>query len=240
MNARLAPQRRGLRRLITVTAALVVLVAMAGVVVIAANGPIWPPRKWTAPMLFGFSGQAPFQFKPLVRARKEVSRRFEHGGLTLGPAAETKGVVYNGVTSTFPFDFTGQARSLKVDQSRYTFLEGTEAKFRITRSHETDYVSLERSEMGDLFFVQKAGGKLHEEHGPYDPMADAWFRIRHEPSDDTIRWETSRDGKTWIERAKDRRGFDLSKVRIELYAGTYKPTPSPGFVRFTDCCGAGK
>lgn len=55
----------------------------------------------------------------------------------------------------------------------------------------------------------------------YDPALHHHWRIRHEPSNDTFRFETSEDGLTWIQRESFSRGasFDITEVKLEFIAG---------------------
>jgi len=183
------------------------------------------------PLIAGFSSDAPGAWTQL--GAKPATADFADGMLTITPAAGVAGAAFNGVHSTLKTDFTGQAWSLKADLTHLHLQHGLEAKFRITRSHQTDYLSLEAGDR-DLEFVQKYDGQLREKRIPFDPVAHRWFRMRHIPADDTIRWETSPDGRSWTERARDQRRFDLRKVKVELYAGTYEPLPAPGWLRFSD------
>lgn len=141
---------------------------------------------------------------------------------------------FNGVQSSRGYDFTGQAWHLRADVSRLRLQSGLEAKFRVTRSHQTDYVSVELGEGVFLRFLHKFGGELRRDSITFDPVRHAWLRLRHEPSDDTMRWETSHDGREWTERWRDARRFDIEWVKAEVYAGTYMPLDDPGSMRFTD------
>lgn len=67
----------------------------------------------------------------------------------------------------------------------------------------------------------------------YDPLAHHHFRIRHEPSDNTFRFDTSPDGLVWTERAShSATAFAITAVRMELVSGKNGVTADPGIAVF--------
>lgn len=66
----------------------------------------------------------------------------------------------------------------------------------------------------------------------YDPVLHHHWRIRHEPSDNTFRYETSADGLTWTQRESFAVTFDIGAVRLEIVAGTSDTVATPGVAQF--------
>jgi hypothetical protein len=64
----------------------------------------------------------------------------------------------------------------------------------------------------------------------YDPVADAWWRIRADP--DAFYFDTSPDGATWKVRGSMPLTFSLDEVQIGFGAGAYRSIPDPGTARF--------
>ena len=65
---------------------------------------------------------------------------------------------------------------------------------------------------------------------PYDPVADAWWRLRGDPG--VLHFDTSPDGIAWRTRADLSISFPLDHQQVTLGAGVYKPLPNPGRATF--------
>lgn len=162
----------------------------------------------------------------VVRIREDV--------LEIEPVHGSSLPTFNGLASARTFDFTGLEWHLRADLRHLHMQNGLETKFRVTHDHKGNYLSIEPADAHLLRFIQRAGGTLYQDSIPYDPIAHAWLRIRHVPNDDTIRWETSPDGRVWTERWRDARRFDIRAVFAEVYGGSSTAIAEPGFVRFSD------
>jgi len=66
--------------------------------------------------------------------------------------------------------------------------------------------------------------------GLYDPVADAWWRLREDGG--TVRFDTSPDGIAWAPRAQIPDPFPLDNLRVSLGAGAYFAIANPGQARF--------
>ncbi|HEX2205974.1 MAG TPA: hypothetical protein VHG91_21845 [Longimicrobium sp.] len=65
---------------------------------------------------------------------------------------------------------------------------------------------------------------------PYDPRAHRWLRLRENVG--TVYFEASADGSTWSEIARTPTPFTLTAVILEIGAGVFASTPSPGLAVF--------
>lgn len=68
--------------------------------------------------------------------------------------------------------------------------------------------------------------------GSYDPIADRWWRLRHDG--ETLFFETAPDGLAWQVRGSGQPPMSLDALIIQLGAGTYLELAAPGTARF-DC-----
>lgn len=159
--------------------------------------------------------------------------RFVDGEMQINLARHEPLVAYRGIKSTFYTNFVDKSWSVKTDFDALHMQHGIEAKFHVTLDHDRDFLSIQYEETG-LRLVQRAGDRFWEQVVPYRAQEDRWWRIRHDGSDDTIWWEVSADGKAWKALAHRPRLFDLHKVRVELYAGTFAPVANPGVVGYLE------
>src|SRR6185436_11988945 len=58
------------------------------------------------------------------------------------------------------------------------------------------------------------------------------LRIRHDPLANRILWEASTNRIEWTTLYSNSPAFPLTNVQVELFAGTYTPTASPGVAVF--------
>jgi hypothetical protein len=209
--------------------------ALAFVGLMAVNPNAFNGRfaKYRLPLVGAFAHQAPGAWRSQEPGVKVVRPHFVKGGLNIAMADRVEGLAYNGVQSTLRWDFTGKAMSVNADYTAFPMPVGAETKFRISRDHHKGFASIQTGE-GVLTFRHQYGDHYWEQAIPYDPVADRWLRIRHVPADDTLRWELSPDGVAWTEYARDKVRFDITKVKTEIYAGTNRPAPTPGAVRYSD------
>jgi hypothetical protein len=141
---------------------------------------------------------------------------------------------FNGVRMKRPMSLRRSAWTVRTDMVGVDVRFGVEAKFRATLSHDTDYASVEIGGARAINFVHKVSGHGRVHSIPFDAREHVFWRIRHEPSDLSLRWETSRDGRDWREHWRDTVGFNVNALRAELYGGTFEPVEGPGTARFLD------
>ncbi|HYR07062.1 MAG TPA: hypothetical protein VEQ60_04825, partial [Longimicrobium sp.] len=65
---------------------------------------------------------------------------------------------------------------------------------------------------------------------PYNPRAHRWLRLRENVG--TLYYEASADGNTWNEIARTPTPFSLTSVTLEIAAGVFASTASPGLAVF--------
>jgi FKBP-type peptidyl-prolyl cis-trans isomerase FkpA len=74
----------------------------------------------------------------------------------------------------------------------------------------------------DIFAVMGVNGVRTNDGGRlFYATPHRWWRIRHVESDDTIRWDVSPDGAVWSELWSRPRPFPVTRLRVELNAGSY-------------------
>lgn len=186
------------------------------------------------PYIFTFYREPPGAWRPLTGDPADVATaRFEGGALKIRLADNEDQHAYRGVKSTLPWDFTGQAWRVRTDLGRSQVERGVEVKFHVALDHDNDFVSMQFEDAG-LRVISKGAGKAQERVFPFDPIQQHWLQIRHEPSDDTIRFETSPDGERWTQIAAEPRSFDITKVRAEIYAGTHLAVREAGLIEFSN------
>src|SRR4029077_15269438 len=56
---------------------------------------------------------------------------------------------------------------------------------------------------------------------PFDPAQHRFWRFRHDPTTDTINWDTSANGFTWATLRSVARPFTITGLQVQIYAGKY-------------------
>lgn len=153
------------------------------------------------------------------------------GRLNVHLPAGMEGLQYAGLFGRNAHDFHGGSWEVRADVSDFLPGEGAEAKFRVTRDHDNNYVAFEVAD-GHLHFTRKFRGELGGHKIPFDHTRHRFWKIRHDEEADSIHWETSSDGRNWWVQHRERRGFSLRAVIPEIYAGAYQPGSSVRKVRF--------
>lgn len=212
---------------------LVVFIVLALLAV--AGGVVYSKLKPKLPLISGFTGDMPFTWRPLDANPADRARASLDGALTVHLVENAGVLAYQGVKSTFPKDLRGKSVSIQTDLSRAADTPLVEAKFRVTLDHYDDYISIQAE--GDRLNTIQAAKKVEaQRYFPFDRTRDRFWRISHDAARDEIAWAVSADRIHWRELRREPRRLPLDKVRLEIYAGTFKPTPKPGQVRFTGCC----
>ena len=156
--------------------------------------------------------------------------------MTVFLADSAPGLAYQGVIDKDWKDAAGGDFEVDVDAHDATHSNRFEMKFKLTHDHHREFLGFTVSGDGRLEMVQVSGGERTETQAMIDRDLDHYWRIRHEPATDEIVWLTSRDGRNWTERGRQPRRLDLTKTKIEAYAGTFLPVDHPGVVVFRGCC----
>jgi hypothetical protein len=87
-------------------------------------------------------------------------------------------------------------------------------------------------ESGQLRFEQVLSGSRSTVSVAFDVAQQRFWRIRHEPSNDSIIFETSSDGQTWTLRRTVTRQLQITSLRAEISAGTWEALSAPGMAVF--------
>ncbi|HEU4457310.1 MAG TPA: hypothetical protein VFR81_29850, partial [Longimicrobium sp.] len=154
---------------------------------------------------------------------REVNQRVE-----IRVPGSTGGSTYAGISSQSTYDLTGSEVRVELVQA-YTPRVPGEAYLQAGAS-SGNVVSVIVTE-GNLSAAQGIGGTwTHLVIERYDPARHRWLRIRERSG--TTYWETSADGCEWELLHSKANPITLTAVTLEIGAGTWQGTASPGVVVF--------
>jgi hypothetical protein len=149
--------------------------------------------------------------------------------LEITPLSNTGGAHSNGYSTANLIDMTNRRARVEVVQATNTAswantvfsLAGDDGWYRFLTEH------------GQLYAEQYVNG-VGSGATPitYSSTTHRHWRIRHDPSNDTIYWETSSDGSTWTVRHSATRQLDITKLVADLYVRTWQSESSPGVAVF--------
>jgi hypothetical protein len=167
--------------------------------------------KWN----LGVTTVAPASIDPTVSVSQQ------NGQLSVTPKPYTTGLHYNGYTTAASYNFNGGVTSVQVvqmtnDYRASAFLSvGIDGNnyFRIgAKRHGTDY---------RLSMSYRVNGGAESTTSIFNlPAIPRYLRLRHLATGDSLVWESSDDGTTWMIRRQEVRGFALSAVHVDLYSGS--------------------
>jgi len=166
--------------------------------------------KWLAPTLTGFT----------------VAE--QNGRLEITPGATT--VCYGGYKSAFTVDLTDTRVSVEASIPQFSngyIIDGFVSYFMLSHSVGNNLAfSIDPT---SLMMQQEPGGVVANTTIPYDAAQHRFWRFRHDAVTDTLKWETSSDGLTWMMHYSEARKFNLTNMQAQLYAGrsTTTTTPTP-------------
>ena len=144
-----------------------------------------------------------------------VAERDGELGITLAPNI---GRVYNGITSRGRYDMlAGDARVEVVPASQDV---GVETDFAVDLDATSGFeMSVYASRLH--LVVRSSGGVTNSIAIDYDPVAQRFWRVRHNAEASTMELETSPDGTTWTSRRSAALARAPTGVTVSLLAGTY-------------------
>jgi hypothetical protein len=125
---------------------------------------------------------------------------------------------YNGYVSVDTFDLTGSSASVEVVQATGGASANTEFSVGIDASN---WVRINKQDTAIYFERQNAGAYSSVFSTTYSATTHRWWRIRHETSNDTWRWDTSLNGVDWTQQTTEARGHTITAVRATIMAGTW-------------------
>jgi hypothetical protein len=167
---------------------------------------------------------APGNYDPSVRTA-EANQRIE-----ITPRVNWGASAYSGYLTASSYDFTGLQATIKLVQAP----SGTVAEAVLTVGTDTSNRYIIGVVGNQAHFTYVFNGVWSQIFETYDPALHKYLRIRHDPSDDGIKFETSAEGLFWTLRRSIPRNVAITNVKIDLVAGSYGSVPSPGMAIFDD------
>jgi hypothetical protein len=146
------------------------------------------------------------------------------------PLASTAGLKYNALRTVSAYNLTGARVSVKVAQLAAGGNANTQLYCEVDANNYYGFVT----EAGTLYFKKRVAGVNSSTSATYNASTHLYWRIRHDASDDTIKWDTSTDGSSWTNRRSVARDLTITAMKVELCAGTYESTATPGVAYFDD------
>ena len=89
-----------------------------------------------------------------------------------------------------------------------------------------------RTKGNTLYMVSRVAGTTSSATITYSASGHRFWRFRHDAVTDSILFETSADGVTWVAHRTVPRQIALDAVRAELIAGTSEAVDVPGTALF--------
>ena len=169
-----------------------------------------------------------------------------NGQLVITPRSSQTGLHYNGYVSVNSFDFNNATATVEVPQ---VAINGADTIFAIGSDLDnfTRFVVSSDGAVPDMYnprqakrlgptvaqliFQVRIGGQLTSVSIPYNQTAHRYFRFRHDPTDNSIVFETSPDNKNFTEQHRVVLTRSVSALTAELSAGTSTST-NPGSAVF--------
>jgi photosystem II stability/assembly factor-like uncharacterized protein len=196
---------------------------------------------------FGGTQRDPLQWnlgtltQPMLAFDPAVTVVQQNGQLVITPLTNVPGLHYNGYVSVNSFDFTNATLTAHVTQvasgtADTIFAIGTDldnfSRFRVKGpGSEPNKKGGTPGGVAQLIFEVRISGSLTSLTIPYDPVAHAYFRFRHDPLPNDIVFETSPDDKDFTERHRVTLARGVQAQSAELSAGTSGAT-TPGAAAF--------
>jgi hypothetical protein len=167
---------------------------------------------------------APGNYDSAVRVA-EANQRLE-----ITPRANWGPNAYNGYLTASSYDFTGLQAAIKLVQAP----TGVTAEAVLTVGADISNRYIIGVVGPQIHFTSVFNGVWSQTFETYDPAIHSYLRIRHDPNDDGIKFETSAEGLFWTLRRSIPRNVAITNIKIDLVVGTYGPVPSPGVAIFDD------
>ncbi len=138
---------------------------------------------------------------------------------------------YNGVYSNSTFDITN--KTVQVEAAQPISQAGWCENFMEVVLDGNNYFLID-SGAGSMVFRSMVGGVNDQTVLQiFDPAIEHYWRIRHDPTANTINFETSADNSSWTTRKTAAVGFSLASLRFYLYAGAWGTgNGSPGAAKY--------
>lgn len=146
--------------------------------------------------------------------------------LEIMPLSNTSGAHSNGYSTANLIDMTNRRASVEVVQATNS---SSWANTVFSLAADNGWYRF-LTEHGQLYMEQYVNG-TGSGAAPitYSSTTHRHWRTRHDPSSDTIYWETSPGGSTWTSAARQ---LDITKLVADLYVRTWQSESSPGVAVF--------
>jgi subtilisin family serine protease len=148
--------------------------------------------------------------------------------LEITPGATATGS--GGYTSATTVDLTDARISVEFSSPQ---LINNFASYLLLYSQSGDWLAFATG--GQVFMMRhQVNGVLSETRITYNPSLHRFWRLRHNPADDTINWEISPDGVTWMLQRTIPRPFSITDLRTVLMVSKDTATTPTMTVIFDD------
>jgi hypothetical protein len=149
--------------------------------------------------------------------------------LQITPLTGASGLHHSGYVSARAFDLTNSSVHVEVVQTTSS-ASAADTTFAIGLDSDNCYRFTVES--GTLVMQRKSAGNVTSQTLAYNPTLHRWWRIRHDQTTNSLYWETSADGASWLTRRSETVTLSPKVLYIEVTAGTYEPESAPGFASF--------
>src|SRR5882724_2351777 len=151
----------------------------------------------------------------------------QNGALAITPRAGMSGSHYDGYVSVSTWNMTGALAAVQVVQKA----GGNTATIFSVGTDSSNWYSF-RAKGSSLYLECRKAGTTSSVSISYSATQHRFWRIRHDSATDSIVFETSADGATWVARRTVARQIAITAVKVELVAGTGEAVSAPGNALF--------
>ena len=166
------------------------------------------------------SVDAHFSGDMLVTALEQNQR------LEITPRTNASGLRYNGYVSTQTYKFIDKYASVEVIEA-----PNAASYAGLTFAAAIDHANFYRFviENGWLRFDDAVNNERNQTIKiAFNPLQHKYLRLRHDPGQNSIVWETAPDGTNWTVQRSISATISLTAVRMEISAGTWQKESQPG------------
>lgn len=165
--------------------------------------------------------------RSLSNFEAEITVVEQNGQLIIKPLALKDGSLYNGYQSAKRWDLTKSSAVVEVAQTA----ENKAATIFSIGIDNSNWVSF-RAKGDTLYLENRTNGITSRTSIDYDKTNHRFWRFRYNQTRDQIIFETSASGSNWDSQRTLSREIPISRILIELGAGTHEPVSQPGTAIF--------
>jgi glucose/arabinose dehydrogenase len=178
--------------------------------------------KWTFGTIQGAIYSGPTAWDSAIPVLERNQR------LEIAPRANVGGDHYNGYVSATGWNLTNSRASVELIQPASGGSTNTELALCL---NSTNFLMIS-IESGQLRFEQVVNSMRSTTSIGYNATQHRFWRIRHDPSTDSIVFETSPDSQAWTIRRTVVRQLAITSMKVEIGAGTWEALSTPGTAIF--------